>query len=404
MQVSRARVAFAALSLLSPLRLSAQISQASLKGTVQDASGAAVVGATVTLKDKGTGSQRTTTSDGSGEYTIPNLTPADYSLTVSMNGFRTVVVESLPLHTGEQSTYDAKLEVGAATQEITVDAAVSLVNVTSAEVSHLVPPSQVAQLPLNGRNFWELTQLTPGATFIPRGQTAQYNGSEIRARSVNVTVNGQSYIFTGWALDGANVTNFELGGTLIQPNVDAIQEFSVAAGNMSPEYGHTPNMINASTKSGSNSFHGTLFEYLRNDRFDARNFFLANPIPLKRNQYGFAVGGPIWKDKVFFFADLQNTALRQGTSFNYVVPSQAERRGNFSELLPKTLIDPLTRLPFAGNIIPVNRLSTAGQLLRLFTPAAEPVAGCNESRCIFDGNAARYETGRHPHRRKSSNE
>ncbi len=212
---------------------------------------------TVTLKDKGTGSQRTATSDASGEYTIPNLTPADYSLTVSMNGFRTVVVESLPLHTGEQSTYDAKLEVGAATQEITVDAAVPLVNVASAEVSHLVPPSQVAQLPLNGRNFWELTQLTPGATFIPRGQTAQYNGSEIRARSVNVTVNGQSYIFTGWSLDGANVTNFELGGTLIQPNVDAIQEFSVAAGNMSPEYGHTPNMINASTKSGSNSFHGT---------------------------------------------------------------------------------------------------------------------------------------------------
>src|SRR3954454_3287346 len=273
MQVSRVRRAFAALSLISAAPLSAQISQAGLKGIVQDASGAAVAGANIILKDKGTGAQRTTTSSGSGEYTIPNLSPADYSLTVGMSGFRTVVVESLPLHTGEQSTYDAKLEVGASTQEITVDAAVPLVNVTSAEVSHLVPPSQVAQLPLNGRNFWELTQLTPGATFIPRGQTAQYNGSEIRARSVNVTVNGQSYIFTGWSLDGANVTNFELGGTLIQPNVDAIQEFRVAAGNMSPEYGHTPNMINASLKSGTNSFHGTLFEYLRNDYFDARNFF-----------------------------------------------------------------------------------------------------------------------------------
>jgi len=310
MEVSRIGPALAALAFVCVLPLPAQISQAGLQGAVQDASGAAVVGATVTPRDKGTGSQRTATSDASGQYTIPNLTPADYILTVSMSGFRTVVVESLPLHTGEQSTYDAKLEVGASTQEITVDAAVPLVNVASAEVSHLVPPSQVAQLPLNGRNFWELTQLTPGATFIPRGQTAQYNGSEIRARSVNVTVNGQSYIFTGWSLDGANVTNFELGGTLIQPNVDAIQEFSVAAGNMSPEYGHTPNMINASTKSGSNSFHGALFEYLRNDRFDARNFFLADTIPLKRNQYGFAVGGPIWKDKIFFFADLQNTALR----------------------------------------------------------------------------------------------
>jgi hypothetical protein len=164
----------------------------------------------------------------------------------------------------------------------------------------------------------ELTQLTPGATFIPRAQTAQYNGSEIRARAVNVTVNGQSYIFTGWSLDGANVTNFELGGTLTQPNVDAIQEFSVAAGNMSPEYGHSPNMVNASLKSGTNGFHGTLFEFLRNNDVDARNFFLANKIPLKRNQFGGTVGGPIWKDRIFFFADYQGTRLRQGTAFSNV--------------------------------------------------------------------------------------
>ena len=163
-----------------------------------------------------------------------------------------------------------------------MDAALPLLNVASAEVSHLVSPSQVAQLPLNGRNFWELTQLTPGVTFVPRGQTAQYNGSEIRARSVNVTVNGQGYIFTGWWLDGANVTNFELGGTLIQPNVDAIQEFSVAAGNMSPEYGHTPNMINASLKSGGNGFHGAVFEYLRNDKVRRPElFFLKDPILLQ---------------------------------------------------------------------------------------------------------------------------
>src|SRR4051812_36734919 len=302
MQVSRGRMAFAALALICASPLSAQISQASLKGTVQDATGAAVVGATITLKDKGTGSQRTGTSGGSGEYTIPNLTPADYSLTVSMSGFRTAVVESLPLHTGEQSTYNAKLEVGAASQEITVDAAVPLVNVTSADVSHLVPPSQVAQLPLNGRNFWELTQLTPGATFIPRGQLSQYNGSEIRPRNVNVTVNGQGYIFTGWSLDGATVTNFELGGTLIVPNVDAIQEFAVLSGNMAPEFGHTPNMIVASLKSGTNSYHGNLFEFLRNQKLDARNFFVANREPLKRNQFGGTIGGPIKKDRIFFFA------------------------------------------------------------------------------------------------------
>ncbi len=254
MLVSRIRIASFAVSLFFASSLHSQISQASLKGTVKDTSGALIPNASVSLKEKSTGSERKTTSNTSGEYEIPNLAPADYSLTIGITGFRTVLVESLTLHTGEQSTYDAILEVGSETQEVTVDAAVPLLNVSSAEVSHLVPPSQVAELPLNGRNFWELTQLTPGATFIPRGQTAQYNGSEIRARSVNVTVNGQSYIFTGWSLDGANVTNFELGGTLIQPNVDAIQEFSVAAGNMSPEYGHSPNMINASLKSGGNPF------------------------------------------------------------------------------------------------------------------------------------------------------
>jgi hypothetical protein len=355
--------------------LHAQISQASLQGSVKDPTGATVPGASVTLKEKGTGSARTAVTGASGEYTIPNLAPAEYSVTVLMNGFKTVLVESLTLHTGENSTYNATLELGASSQEVTVDAAVPLVNTTSAEVNHLVPPSQVAQLPLNGRNFWELTQLTPGATFIPRGQTAQYNGSEIRARSVNVTVNGQSYIFTGWSLDGANITNFELGGTLIQPNVDAIQEFSVAAGNMGPEYGHTPNMINASLKSGTNSIHGNLFEYLRNDKLDARNFFLAQPIPLKRNQYGFTAGGPVIRNKLFFFADLQNTSLHQGTSFNDVVPSLAERQGNFSELLPKALTNPLTHQPFAGNIIPTSQISSQGAYFAGLIPTPNLVQG-----------------------------
>ena len=378
-RVRIASVSFALLFLSSLLR--AQISQAGLSGSVKDSTGALVPNATVTIKDKGTGTTRTVTTGGSGDYTIPNLSPADYSLTVTMTGFKTVVVANLPLHTGEQSTYNATLELGAANQEITVESAVPLVNTTSAEVSHLVPPSQLAQLPLNGRNFWELTQLTPGATFIPRGQTAQYNGSEIRARNVNVTINGQSSIFTGWSLDGANVTNFELGGTLIQPNVDAIQEFSVAAGNMSPEYGHSPNMINASLKSGSNSFHGTLFEYLRNDAFDARNFFLNDTIPLKRNQYGFAVGGPIWKDKVFFFADLQNTTLRQGTSFNNVVPSLAERAGDFS-VLSKQLIDPTTRRPYPGNQIPASKITPQGAYFSSLLPAPNVLQGAT-SRAVY---------------------
>jgi hypothetical protein len=382
MLLRRVCIAFATLIVASILSLYGQISQASLAGTVKDVSGALVPGATVTVKDKGTDATRTAVTNSSGEYAIPNLTPTEYSVTVTMNGFKTDIVSSLVLHTGDQSTYNATLEVGSASQEITVDAAVPLLETNSAEVSHLVPPSQVAELPLNGRNFWELTQLTPGATFIPRAQTAQYNGSEIRARAVNVTVNGQSYIFTGWSLDGANVTNFELGGTLTQPNVDAIQEFSVAAGNMSPEYGHSPNMVNASLKSGTNQFHGTLFEFLRNNDVDARNFFLANKIPLKRNQFGGTIGGPIWKDKIFFFADYQGTRLRQGTAFSNVVPSVAERGGNFSQLLPKAITDPLSHAPFPGDIIPANRIAPQALTLLQYMPLPNVQQGAT-SRSVF---------------------
>jgi hypothetical protein len=342
----------------APVR--AQISQASLNGTIRDNSGSIAPNATVTLTNKGTGTTRTAATDSTGAYLFPDVEPAEYSMTVNLQGFKTLSITSLTLHTGEHATVDGTLELGATSQEITVAAAVPLLNTESSDVGHLVPQSQVAEIPLNGRNFWELAQLTPGSTFIPRSQTSTYNGSELRARNVNVAVNGTSYIFTGWALDGANVTNFELGGTLISPNVDAIQEFSVEAGNMAPEYGHTPSMVNASLKSGTNSFHGTLFEFLRNDALDARNFFLPKVIPLKRNQFGAAIGGPIWKDRVFFFADYQGTRLRQGLSFNDVVPSVPERSGNFSDLLPKTIKDPLTQAPFPGNVIPASRISQQG--------------------------------------------
>jgi hypothetical protein len=353
-----------------------QISQANLRGTVRDHTGAAIPGAAVSLRNKGTTAVRSALSDASGEYSFPNLDPAEYALNASFKGFKTYVIGSLTLHTGESSTVDVALELGDTSQEVTVDAAVPLVSTASSEVSHLVPPSQVAELPLNGRNFWELTQLTPGATFIPRGQLAQYNGSEIRPRNINVTVNGQGYIFTGWSLDGATVTNFELGGTLIVPNVDAIQEFTVLSGNMAPEFGHTPNMIVASLKSGTNAFHGNLFEFLRNQKLDARNFFVADREPLKRNQFGGTLGGPIKKDRVFFFVDYQGTRLRQGTPFNDVVPSIPERSGDFSDLLPgKTVTDPLSRAPFPGNIIPANRLAQAGLFFAPYFPLPNLVQG-----------------------------
>src|SRR5260370_4735414 len=373
---STSNIRFAVALIAAAWSCYAQISQASLQGTINDNSGAAIPGAAVTLRNKGTTATRSVVTDSSGQYSFPNLDPAEYTLSAAFTGFKTYVIGSLTLHTGERSNVDVKLEIGDTSQDVTVDAAVPLISTTSTEVSHLVPASQVAELPLNGRNFWELTQLTPGATFIPRGQLSQYNGSEIRPRNVNVTVNGQGYIFTGWSLDGATVTNFELGGTLIVPNVDAIQEFAVLSGNMAPEFGHTPNMIVASLKSGTNAFHGNLFEFLRNQKLDARNFFVADRQPLKRNQFGGTLGRPVKKDRVFFFVDYQDTRLPQGTPFNEVVPSIPERSGDFSDLLPgKAVIQPSNRLPFPGNMIPANRLSQPGRFLAPYFPLPNLIQG-----------------------------
>ncbi|HWF45837.1 MAG TPA: TonB-dependent receptor [Bryobacteraceae bacterium] len=361
-----------------------QISQASLHGTVKDSTGAVVPGAAVMLTSSATSTSRSVTTGADGQYTITNIDPGDYRLTFSYHGFKTFAISNLVLATGQSATVDATLAVGEATQQVTVSSEVPLLSTTSSDVSHLVPPEQVANMPLNGRNFWELTQLTPGATFTPRAQLAQFNGSEIRARAVNVTVNGQPYEFTGWSLDGANITNFELGGTLIQPNVDAIEEFRVEASNMSAEYGHTPNVINASLKSGSNAFHGDVFDYLRNDIFDARNFFLPKPLPLKRNQFGFTLGGPIYRNKVFFFADYQGTRLRQGQSFNDVVPSAQERTGNFSDLA-KQLINPVTGQHFGGNVIPASLISPQANYLLQYMPLPNTLQG-STSRSIFASN------------------
>src|SRR5258708_20779870 len=153
---------------------------------------------------------------------------------------------------------------------------------------------------LKGRSFWQLTQLTPGATYTPGGEGERNSGRSIRSSAVNVTIHGRAPTWTGWALDGSNITEMQTGGTLIQPNIDAIQEFKVEGSNMPAEYGHTPTVVNATLKSGGNQFHGTLFEFVRNDRFDARNFFYIPPAgstrskdPLRRNQYGGTFGGPI---------------------------------------------------------------------------------------------------------------
>jgi hypothetical protein len=373
---------FAMVSVFAASGLHAQVTTATLVGTVKDASGGAVPGADVSAKNLATGLTRSVLTGGDGNYVISNLPAGHYSVTATLSGFKTTTIPDIELQVAQQATVNPILEVGQTTQELTVTAAAPILNSVSSAVGQVVDTQMVESMPLNGRSFWQLTQLTPGAAYIPGGQNVRAGGTSIRASIVNVNVNGMAPAWTGWALDGANITEFQLGGTIIQPNVDALQEFKVESANMDAQYGHTPSMINASLKSGSNQFHGVVYEFLRNSAMDARNFFYLPPPgstlskdALRRNQPGATLGGPLKKNKSFFFVDFESLQLSQGVNANNVVASAPERTGDFSDILPRTIRDPLTGQPFPGNLIPANRLASQSQFLLPYMPPPNLVQG-----------------------------
>ena len=370
------------LSLLPVYKSEAQVSTGTIGGTVKDSTGAAIPGAQVVAGSIETGQPRSVITDSIGSYTIPDLQAGHYSLTVSHGGFKTTTVANIELQVAQRAVLDPVLEVGNVSEKVTVTTMTApLLNTVTSSVGQVVDTKTVATMPLNGRNFWQLTQLTPGVSYINAGQNPATGGTSIRAAVVNVNVNGLSPTWTGWFLDGANITEFQAGGTIIQPNVDALQEFKVEGGNMPAEYGHTPTIINASLKSGSNAFHGTAYEYFRNNVLDAKNYFFLPAAgshqrdePLHRNQFGANIGGPIRHDKIFFFVDAESTLFRLGEDFNNVVPSMAERGGDFSQS-STVIVNPATGKPFPGNVIPQGLITPQAQFLLKYMPLPNFVSG-----------------------------
>ncbi|MGO8788681.1 MAG: TonB-dependent receptor [Terriglobia bacterium] len=371
----------------------AQMNQATVVGTVKDASGAVVPKAAVTITNLGTGIARTTSTNASGYYTISNLDAGRYSLTVSSAGFKTNTIPSIELQVEQTATLDMTLELGATTQKMTVTAAAPLISPTTSDVGQVVYRNVLNDIPLDGRSFWQLTQLTPGANYTPGGQSAYTSSTAIRATAVNVTINSGNTDQTGWMLDGSSIVENNDGGTDVQPEVDALQEFKVESGDMGAEFGRTPNVVTAVIKSGTNQFHGDLWEFVRNDIFDARNTFFVTPKGsnlkknvLKRNQFGGTLGGPIRKDKTFFFADFEETMIRQAEVFDDIVPSQAMRQGDFSSLSTQLLN------PFNG-YAPISRnnisslISPQGQFFLNYLPTPNFVQG-NTNYAVFGNRLA----------------
>src|SRR3984957_16107310 len=306
----------------------------SISGTVTDVTGSAVPGAKVTVTAPATGASRSATTNVSGEYIVPILGVADYNVQVELQGFQTAKAEGIRLQVDEHRELDFKLNPATVQSSVEVSANAVQIQTADATLGQVITTQQVADLPLNGRDFVQLATLTPGVS-TETNPNSFFNGgpsSEASARgSYSLSVGGSRANSTDWLLDGNDNNELTSGAISILPSIDAIQEFKVLTYNYSAEWGTRggPTVL-VTTKSGSNAFHGTLFEFLRNTKLDARSFFAADTEKFNLNQFGASFGGPIKKDKTFFFMDYEEKYQRHGIPFTGLVPSVAMRSGDFS--------------------------------------------------------------------------
>ena len=349
----------------APSAVLAQAVSGTILGTVTDASGSVMANAKVTVINEGTGFTRTVTSDSNGEYTIPSVPTGHYTVTSEMTGFKAMALSNVEVGVDQRVRIDLKLEVGAMTESVSVEATTPLLQTSSSELGTTVTNEQIEALPLNGRNFVNLTRTVPGVLRGIPGANIDGAGSLAWRASASFSANGQRPRDNNYMLDGVDNNETWLQTVVIFPSVDALDEFKLQTSTYSAEFGRSlGGVVNLQIKSGTNTLHGSGFEFHRDDAFDANNFFnnragRAKP-DFKQNQFGGTLGGALFKDKTFFFADYQGHRETQGQTFLSTVPSLAMRTGNFSEL-NRAIYDPLTGQPFPGNVIPADRIDTVAR-------------------------------------------
>lgn len=308
----------------------AQLTTADILGTVTDPTGADIPNASVTLLNLDTHTQRTVTSSSDGDYEFPLLPVGRYTVTVKVNGFKTSTTSPLSVEAGDTARSDIKMVLGGEADTVTVEAQTPLLQADSATVSSTVTAKAVQDLPLNGRNFVQLVALVPGATEGQgNGLSSGGRPDDRRENAAGLSVNGQDSSLNNWIVDGIDDNERVIGTIGIKPNIEGIQEITVETNSYASEAGRTAGgVINIVTKSGTNQFHGSVYEYFRNDIFDARNFFQTvaqGPKPeLRQNQYGGSIGGPIYRNKTFFFFDYEGLRQVVGLTDVGTVPTMAE--------------------------------------------------------------------------------
>jgi hypothetical protein len=406
--------------LLSGIQTNAQVTTADVLGTVTDSSGGALPNAQVTATNVATNVARTTQTNANGEFAFPSLQVGTYSVSVEAKGFKKFTA-SVALSTGDRARVDAKMEVGEVNQVVEVkESAAPALQTDSSTVGGLVTEQATQDLPLNGRNFMKLAQLVPGANQgVPNSITSGTRADD-RRQSNEVSVNGQTDAVNNKMIDGMDNNERAIGTIGVQPSIDAIQEVRVLTNLYTADIGRTAGaVVNIITKSGGNSFHGSAFEFLRNDIFDARNYFnptTASKPEYRQNQFGASLGGPIRKDKTFFFGDYEGLRIVQGLTIpTAIVPTACElgraacngvtQLGNFSDI-SSTIYDPATGLPVPGNIIPAGRLNAVSKNYAALYPSANLIAAPGQGNYSASPNQTQFGTtfdGRVDHRFSDAN-
>src|SRR5882757_9593859 len=363
----------------------AQVTTGSLLGTVRDASGAVIPGATVTVTDTGKGTTSVKQTDTAGNYSVPYLLPGTYNVAVEMKGFKRSVANNVVVDIDQKANLDFTLETGGASETVEVTSAPPLIRLDSSELGEVVGKREVQNLPLNGRNFAQLVYLVPGVTSGQAGENLSGSSSFNPRAASNFNALGSQANTNAWMVDGIVDNEWTFNTVMVQPSVQSIGEFKVLTGVYSADFGGGAGVVSVSTRSGANGLHGEVFAYIRNSAVDARNYFsrvgssVQKPA-LRRGQFGGAISGAILKDKLFYFADYYGQRSLKGIINLNSVLIAAERIGDFSTytnaagaLIP--IYDPLTtvqtgsvvtRTQFMGcdglhpNVICPNRLTQVG--------------------------------------------
>jgi hypothetical protein len=347
----------------------AQYTTASLSGTVLDPSGASLPEARITVRNIDTGFTQTASSDATGAFLFSRLPVGNYELRAERAGFATYQQTGITLTVNQTATQTITMQVGQVAEQVTVEGDAELVVTRTGTVSQLIDQKKVVELPLNGRMAQSLVFLAPGTVDLGRNGCRICGHGGVYPGEQTAGVNGAGMGMVNYQLDGAGHNDTYLNVNVPFPNPDAVQEFNLQASNFTAEYGNAAGgIVNIVTRSGTNDIHGSAFEFLRNGKLNARNFFAPVQDTLKRNQFGGSVGGPIVKDRLFYFGTFQGTRVRSEPAGRVAfVPTEAERRGDFSST-SRQLIDPVTRQPFPNNQIPVSRFSAPSNFFLKWIP------------------------------------